>query len=208
MRFPSFFWVLSTATTVFCLSCGGGGSTGQTSSGSNGNGSGSGTTAGLDGAWDITAAGDGNIGPSEMTIANGVVTGVITSAGEGKTSGDCTKLKDRAEFKLTFEGNALSGTITEIREYEGGDTCPGNKNEITPITGSRTNAGSGLTGEWEVKVGDDPAFIVDIDGLTAKAWDKKAKADGDEATVNASVAGGNATVSATRDELSFAARKR
>lgn len=201
---------LSTAAGVFCLSCSGGTSDGSSSgSGPNGTGTGTGITAGLDGAWDITTAGRGQIGPSEMTISNGVVEGFIPSSTEGKDSLGCTKVKDRAEFKLTFAGNALSGTITEVRELEGGAECANrNKSTVTPVSGTRQNAGSGLSGEWEVTVGKAEPFIVVVDGLTAKAWDKKRKSDGNEASANATVAGDSATVTADDRDFTFAARRR
>ena len=206
----SFFGVLSAAAAVACLSCSGGTSNGSSSgSGPNGTGTGTGITAGLDGTWDITSAGRGSIGPSEMTISNGVVDGFVASPGEGEESSGCTKVKDRGAFKLTFEGNALSGTIDVVREYEGGAECTSmNRTDVSPVTGTRKNAGSGLSGEWEVTVGKNKPFIVVVDGLTAKAWDKARKADADEAAVTATVAGASATVAADDRDFSFAARRR
>ncbi len=209
MSLGSLFRVFVTGTALFAFSCGGGSSDGTSSGSPSGSGSGTGITAGIDGTWDITAAGSGDIGPSEMTIANGTVTGFIADRDEGKESDGCTNLKYRAEFRLTFEGNALSGTITSVRAYEGGAQCTEmNRNDVTPMSGSRTNAGSGLSGDWEVTVGGEAPFVVAVDGLTAKAWDKKAKANGKEPTVNVSVAGGNATVTDTKKTFSLAARKR
>ena len=203
----SFFGVLSAAAAVACLSCSGGTSNGDGTS--SGTGAGTGITAGLDGTWDITSAGRGNIGPSEMTISNGVVEGFIASSTEGKDSLGCTKVKDRGEFKLTFTGNALSGTITEVRELEGGPGCADrNRSKVHPISGTRKNAGSGLTGEWEVTFDDSLPFIVVVDGLTAKAWDKKDKSEGREPAANATVAGDSATVTADDRDHNFAARRR
>jgi hypothetical protein len=206
VRYVSWFSIVASAAVS--MSCAGGGS-GNGGTGTSGNG---GTTAaGLDGAWDITEAGGAKIGPSEMTVSGGVITGVIPSQNEGKTFGACKTLKDRGEFRLTFEGNALSGTLNDIREIEGSKTeCSSNRNKTTPVSGSRASAsaGAGLSGEWEVQVGDDPPFIVVIDGVTAKAWDKKAKLGGKDPKVSVSVAGGSATVASQDDDFSFAARKR
>src|SRR4051812_47836542 len=98
---------LALALGLASLSCGsGGGGTGSSSSGS-------GSTAALDGVWEITAAGHSAIGPSEMTISSGTVTGVIVEQDEGKGfRPGCTHVRARSEFSLRFEGNTLSGTIT------------------------------------------------------------------------------------------------
>lgn len=190
------------SSTVLLSCSGGGGSTA---------GTGASAASGLDGQWDITAAGDGAIGPSEMTNGGGVYRGVITDDKEVVPVGEgCTRTKDRTEWQITIEGNALSGTFTEIREYTGtGPNCPTSRPpELTTITGTRAGAGSGLDGEWEARIGDGQPFVVSVSGLTAKGWDKEAKAKGREPSVQVTVAGGNVTVTSTDDDLQFAARRR
>ncbi len=204
--------LLLAASSLLLASCSGGTTTttnGTSSSSSGGTGGGSGITAGLDGTWDITSAGDGNIGPSEATISNGVITGAITSPDEGQTSGGCKNIKDRGDFNFTVSGNALSGTIDVVREWEGSD-CPTKKKESVPVTGSRSSAtaGTGLTGEWELTVGEEPTMVVSVDGLTMKVWDKAAKAAGKEPGATVTVAGNNLAVTAKRDDYSLAARRR
>lgn len=169
------------------------------------------TPLGLDGTWDILAAGDVSLAASEMTINAGKVKGTVVLEREGSTRNGCKLTKDRAEIDLNVAGNALSGSITTVTEYDG-DDCPSNEREITEVNGSRASAtaGSGLTGSWELHIGDeDNAVVVDIDGAVAKAWErKKDKADGDEPEATGTIAGDSLTVTSDDDDFSFSARRR
>lgn len=103
------------------VSCGGSSSAPSSSGGT--------TTGSLDGTWDITAAGYASIGPSEMTIGAGSANGFVAAEGEGKAdpgAPGCIRTKARTEFSVNAQGNALSGTLTDIRQWSG-SSCPPRK---------------------------------------------------------------------------------
>ncbi len=82
---------------------------------------------------------------------------------------------------------------------------------MTPITdrGRARRPAPGFTGEWEVTVGSDSSpFIVVIDGVNAKAWDKEDKADGRGLAAERGRRRRQRTVTANDNDLSFAARRR
>jgi hypothetical protein len=169
-------------------------------------GGGTGTvTAALDGTWNVSQAGESAPGKgSNLVIGNDSVTGAIIDPDEGMNVDSCTITKYRTEINLKFAGNALSGTFTSIRQST--NNCVDNSSQPINVTGSRTNAGSGMDGDWEVTVGDTRAFIVSITGQSAKVWDKEDKAAGHDPTMTAAVASGNGTTAGKR-EFGFAAQR-
>lgn len=199
--------ILAASLPVLLLSCdGGGGST-----------SGGGTTSGgstdLDGTWDITTAGDSRIGPSEMTNSGGTYTGVIVDTEENtEIFPGCRRTKERTEWRISVQGDGLSGTFTTLEESSGsGPQCVSRAPKVVTITGTRATPAAGATpleGEWEVRIGDIDPFIVQVTGLKAQAWDKEDKARGRESAAQIVIAGGIVSVSAKDDDLQFSARKR
>jgi hypothetical protein len=200
-------------SSIVLLSCGGTSSTPGTGGGGGGTSSGS-SSASLNGDWDITSVGGEAPGPSQMTVTGDSVTGAIVDTDEGAAvSGKpgCTWSKYRTEFTVSAQSNALSGTVTSIREMTGA-SCDKPDQTQASITGTRTKTAiatdTDLNGEWEVIAGDSQPFIVTIDGLSARGVDKAAQARGKSPNVTVSIAGGVITLASDKRYLQFAARHR
>jgi hypothetical protein len=194
-----------TLTGVVLISCGGGSASGE---------SGGTVTSSLDGTWDVSALGDDPAGAgSQLVIANDSITGTLIDEDEGKDSGDgCVHTKNRATLDLKFQGNAMSGTITTFDSWTKSKSdalyCPTSDTQKPyTVTGTRSNAGAGADGDWEIAYTNKDPFIVSIAGNAAKAWDKKDKARGRDPKLTAVVVGNSATTSGD-DDLSFAAKRR
>jgi hypothetical protein len=185
-------------TSTFFLACG------STNSGTNGTPASTGgtITGSLDGVWDITAAGGSAIGPSEMTVKAGSVTGLVIQGEEGTTWGACTTTKHRTEFTFNVEGNALSATLTETKEWST-PSCGTPIKRMSVVTGVRTRVApasdTNLNGEWQIQGGGGRATLITIDGLTAS---------GKDPVINVAVAGGSASVVSSDKGFAFAARRR
>ena len=186
-----------TTSTLF-LACG------STDGGKNGTPASTGgtITGSLDGVWDITAAGRSAIGPSEMTVKAGSVTGLVIELDEGTTAGACMTTKHRTEFTIDVQGNALSATMTEIKEWST-PSCGTPIKRTKVITGVRTRVApasdTDLNGDWQVQAGGGRAELITIDGLTGSAKDP---------ALNVAVAGGSASVVSSDKDFALAARRR
>jgi hypothetical protein len=183
-------------------------------SGGGGGGSASDPTGALDGTWDITTAGTGNIGPSQMTAQAGTVTGAIVDEYEGQPDPgmpSCTYSAYRVEFTFNVQGNALNATFNNKREYSS-PSCPKPDDSSSTLTCTRTRVAAAsdtdMNGDWDCTAQDNPTFTVTVDGLAAQGWDKTDKAAGKPASVSVAIANGVATVSATNSDFKFAAKKR
>jgi hypothetical protein len=170
---------LATSTLLGCASSGGAGSTSPT---------------GLDGTWDLVSWAGDPAKSSEITIADGRLTGSVTmptDKGEGCSS----------TLLFAIDGDAMSGSVTRSSGCgrEAGD-------QFFSLTGTRASragdSGSPWSGTWKIvytgKSGRTGEGEVQISGLSAQAkvW-------------AFSVAGGTATAIATKDsEYSFVAKKR
>jgi hypothetical protein len=181
-----------------------------------GSGPGSGST-GIDGTWDITQAGTASIGPSEMTVNGGAVSGYIASADEGKPLSDiatCIRKSDRTTFSMSVDKDQLTFTVTENLQYTGSG-CPSNKVSTGTLLGTRTqkaaDSDTQLNGTWSLTSQDTKNSFgaVSVDGLTAKAWGNPADlVAGKPATLTVIVTNGLASVSTSNANLSFAAKRR
>ncbi len=160
------------------------------------------TTGSLDGTWDITAAGDAQLGPSEMTVHAGSVTGFVVNADEGTTVGSCTFTKHRTEFTLNVQGDSVTSTRTELRESSGSGCSAPSKN-TSVASGTRTRVApasdTDLNGDWEIQATGSRAVLFKIQGLSGNATDPM---------ITVSVAGNLASVAANDKHLQFAARRR
>lgn len=175
------------------------------------------TTSGgnaIDGTWDVTAAGIGTLGVSEMTIKGGDIRGVLVNDDEGLDLGDsCTLTKSRDLFKFTVSGDKLTGTITHERAFSS-PACGDAQSEAATVSATRKHAAKNaqgatvLEGEWVVKVEGRSPLAVAVTGLAGKAWDQAAKAKGDAPALTTLVTNGEANTTADDTRLSFAARKR
>lgn len=185
---------------------GGGKSSGSSTSSSGGGG---GITDVVEGSWNVTKVGRDTTGSgSILTVSGDKVKGPIVDSEEGILIDGCTHTKDRLELDLAVDGNALTGKITTYSEWSGTNSCPTSDTPLVAnVSGTRTNAGKGLDGEWTVNFADAPTFIVVVEGNVGRAWDKAAKARGREPSQVSTVAGGSATTTG-RSNVAFAATKR
>ncbi len=144
-----------------------------------------------DGTWDITAAGGGAVGPSEMIVVAGRASGFIARKGEGATDPSwswCTRTLDRTEFEIAAEADVLSATFRVIREWRGYG-CPSSDKRTVTVTGVRTTPGKNdVDGEWTV------SFIED--------------ASSEQGKLRIGASAGLISCTASRADLSFAARRR
>jgi hypothetical protein len=169
---------------------GSGNGTGNGNGNGSGNGSGSGngnSASGTeDGTYDITAAGAGAIGPSEMTIAGSTATGFVAQPTEGQQDDyGCTHVTDRTAFSLTAQGASVQGSLTVKKAFTG-DGCPDPSTRTIAFSGARSAAGpDGLQGSWNVT------------GL-----------DNQPVTLTVSATNGIVSISSSRTDMSLAARKR
>lgn len=210
MRFPSVGVVVLgvAASAAAGLSCSSSATTAA---------SGGGITGTLDGTWDITTAGSSPVGPSEMTVAGGSVTGFVANKVEGMDDPaypGCTHSKYRSNIDVDVAGNTTSGTITTVEEWTGA-SCPAARSNAVIIAATRTRSDAAsetdLNGDWNVTISNGHSKaqddVVVIAGLAAQAWSKEAKAAGKPAEANISVANGQMTVTSS-DRFGFAARRR
>jgi hypothetical protein len=153
----------------------------------NGAGNGGGTSSGpTDGTYDITTAGAGAIGPSEMTVAGSSATAFVAQAAEGHPSDlGCIRTTDRTTFTLEAKGDSVRGTLTVDKAFTG-NGCPDETTRAHTFSGTRSAGGpDGLQGSWLVT------------GL-----------DVDPVTLSVAAANGVVSITSTRADMSFAARKR
>jgi hypothetical protein len=212
MRSSKLALTLVSARFLFLFVAVPGCSGGSTTTGTSGGANGAGNTAGLDGTWDVTSAGGDTVGPSELVVSNGTVRGFVVLPQEGRPASvsGCTIAKDRLNVEVNIQGDALSGTFTLLKEYDG-TGCPANKSTVTSLSGTRTSNGgptAGLSGTWDVQFDREPVFVAEVDGLSGKATDKVAKGAGAEPAAQFSVAGGILSMTSTTRSFSLSARKR
>jgi hypothetical protein len=196
---------------VGLLGCG---STKSTGANGTGGGSASDPTGSLDGTWDITTIGQTDLGPSQMTISAGTVTGAIVGAHEGQPDPSlpgCTFTKDRIEFTFNIQGNALNATFSTKEDYTGA-SCPSANDSTSTLACTRTRVAAAsdtdMNGDWACTAQDQPTFTVTVDGNAAQEWDKMDKAAGRPAALTVAIANGVASVSSSNSDFSFAAKKR
>lgn len=191
------------------VSCGGG---------STGTGTGTGAVTGsYDGTWNVSMLSGEATGPnSQIVVANDKVTGAITKDIEGQTIGGCLYEKARVEVSLEFVGNDVSGALTSRYKITGCSTTFDDSQPL-PVKGTRTSAGGGADGDWEITLSadrgacapycaDDVVFVVKVTGQSAQAWSKEERARGATPPLNATVSGGSANGAGRRD-LTFTATK-
>lgn len=195
----TWFKMLVAIGTVSCSS----GSGGEPSGGALRNGG----TSELDGDWDITAAEGSELRASQMTVSGGRIDGAIVYANEGTESDGCILERNRVEFSIRHEGDAIGGTFKH-QWRNGGPECkwPANRERVVPFTASRPIRGTGLNGEWDGRLTGKAPFVALVEGLTAKAWDKTRR--GADPDVKVSLAGGILTVTSLDERNAFAARRR
>ena len=165
----------------------------------------------INGSWLMTETGEKpGAKTSLLTINNGVIAGAFVDPLEGQTLDGCTYTKRRIEFSFTMSDSGLAGTFTSTFQQTGDpQSCFSYNPQVANLTGTRTTSGAGLDGEYNVTLGDEDPFVVDISNLTMKAWDQatKAKTPAIAPSMTGSVVGSSAANQAHDDELSFAATK-
>jgi hypothetical protein len=177
---------------------------------------GGGQTAGIDGAWDITAfsrLADGATG--DLQINGGHFVGLIPQRVSTSSTTSCREVLRQYRFDVIVADGLASGELFADRKFEGTGCVPPRvsgklETERAVVTGKRVVAAApsltDMNGTWELTAagedGDDIAFVVTIDGGTFTGAPNRTS----KATLNGSVVGNRAT--ATANDFAFAAQKR
>lgn len=180
----------------------------------------SGATGSLNGTWDVTSVGGGEVAPSALEVSNGRVTGEIISKKEGQPLSDtsvkgCTYAKNRMSVDISIEGDAMTATFTAIRAYAGGDACKTDgynytdKTTTFTATGKRTRKDAAtdtdLNGVWEIQAQElKKPVVVTVKDLGAEV----PLDDGKGSKGSISIANGKLSVVFPGNDGSFNAQQR